>query len=311
MRILFVGVFNKPWSSNIPIAQELRDENHYVKIFDYRSISLKFRKIKFPYYIKLINYLIHKSINMHFLPDKLKDFKFYLIGNRGMNKLLFSEVSKNKYDLILFAKVNTINYKLIPKINKFSNTFYYFMDPLGVAYNIGAYRYASLSTWSSASTRVMNKLFKKKGVNSYYILEGYNEKIFKSGEENKHKQIDVIFVGSIDSTRERFINYLRDNKIKVICFGLRWENKPIYLERLVKEYRRSKIILNFPRQDSGFSDRVFQALGTGSFLLTKFCSDLERVFKKEIHLDWFKTPEECLKLVEFYLENDGIREKIS
>ena len=103
---------------------------------------------------------------------------------------------------------------------------------------------------------------------------------------------------------------MKTNKINVICFGPGWRNEPIYLNRLVSKYRKSKIILNFPRQDSGFSDRVFQALGAGSFLLSKFCSDLERVFKKEIHLDWFKTPEECLKLVEFYLEHDNIREKI-
>jgi len=85
----------------------------------------------------------------------------------------------------------------------------------------------------------------------------------------------------------------------------------IYLEKLVETYRKSKIILNFPKIDSGFSDRVFQVLGTKSLLLSKYCSDLERVFKKEIHLDWFNSPEECLELIDFYLKNHNIREKVA
>ena len=52
-------------------------------------------------------------------------------------------------------------------------------------------------------------------------------------------------------------------------------------------------------------------MGTGSFLLSKYCSDLKRIFKRKIHLDWFDTPEECLDLIKFYLENDKAREAIA
>ncbi|NVM34383.1 MAG: glycosyltransferase [Candidatus Lokiarchaeota archaeon] len=311
MKILFVGIFNKPWSSNIPLVEELRKKDHYVKTFDYRSIPLKFRKFDFSFYIKLMTFLIYKSNIMYFLPKEIKEFKFYVLGNKGMNNLLLSEVIKTNYDLVILAKAGTINYKLIPIINKFSKTFYYFMDPLEIAHSLRAYKYASLCTWSSASTTAMNNLFKKKGADSHYILEGFDENIFNPKKENNHKELDVIFVGSKNSIREKYINYLRNNKINVECYGNGWENKPIYLKKLVNKYRKSKIILNFPRQDSGFSDRVFQAIGTKTFLLSKYCSDLERVFKRGIHLDWFRTPEECLDMIKFYLEHEDIREQIS
>jgi glycosyltransferase involved in cell wall biosynthesis len=228
-----------------------------------------------------------------------------------MNRILLDIVKNNHFDLVFLAKADTINYKILREINNYSKTFYYFVDPIKIAYSINAFKYASLTTWASASTTAMNLLFKRGGAKSYYILEGFNEKLFSSGENNKHKIIDVIFVGSITSDRKKYVNYLTRSGINVECFGRGWENKPIFFEDLVKKYRNSKIVLNFPREDSGFSDRVFQVMGTGSFLLSKYCSDLKRVFKRKIHLDWFETPEECINLIKFYLENDEIREKIA
>ena len=52
-------------------------------------------------------------------------------------------------------------------------------------------------------------------------------------------------------------------------------------------------------------------MGTGSFMLSLYCSDLPKIFQKGKHMDWFKTPEECLKLIKLYLENDELRQKIS
>ena len=52
-------------------------------------------------------------------------------------------------------------------------------------------------------------------------------------------------------------------------------------------------------------------MGTGSFLLSEYSQDLDRLFRKGIHLEWFKTPEELLKKIQFFLENDEDREKIA
>jgi spore maturation protein CgeB len=311
MKILFVGNFSEPWSTNIPMVQELKKQNHKVKNFDFRTISLKNRKFKRNKLLKLVQKIIFDISKKYYMPNTFRNLKYFLFGNKTMNNLLLADVSKNKYDVIILAKTDTVNYKIIPRLKRYSKVFYYFMDPLAVAYSISAQNYAKLSTWSTASTRCMNLLFKKAGANSRYLLQGYNNNLFKPNEINGNKEIDVIFVGSISSDRKKYIDFLVKNRINVICFGPGWKNKPIYLTELVGKYQASKIILNFPKVDSGFSIRVFQAMGTGSFLLSKYSSDLEKIFKKEEHIDWFKTPQECLKLVRFYLENDKIREKIA
>ena len=52
-------------------------------------------------------------------------------------------------------------------------------------------------------------------------------------------------------------------------------------------------------------------MGTGSFLISEYCQDLERFFKKGVHLEWFKTPDDLLDLVNYYLRKDILREKIA
>ena len=52
-------------------------------------------------------------------------------------------------------------------------------------------------------------------------------------------------------------------------------------------------------------------MGSGSFLLSEYCKDLEKYFKRKIHLDWFKSENELVSLINYYLENDVIRENIA
>jgi len=312
MKILFIGSFADPWSTHHSLVGELMKKNHEVIKFDFRSQAESNIKIKNRIYSEIIKRYFETFIMYRlYLPDKLRDIKFYFFGNWRMNKTLLKIVKKGKFDLVFMAKSDTVDYHLIPIFKKYSKTWYFFMDPLNISHEIRGHKYAKLCDWNSATTRANNKLYKKVSNNSYYILEGFNEKVFKSNEENYHKEIDVIFVGTRNSVRETYINHLKKNNIDVRVYGPGWKNKPIYLENLAKKYRISKIILNFTKKDSGFSNRIFYAMGTGSFLLSSYCSDLARLFKKGIHIDWFETPEEGLKLIKYYLENEATRERIA
>ncbi|MFX0069906.1 MAG: glycosyltransferase [Candidatus Hermodarchaeota archaeon] len=312
MKLLFVGTFLKAQSTHYPIVRELKRKKIDVYIFKFRQFAFNHINIKSYWYKRKVRIAIESFIKRRpYLPNKIKNLKYYIFGNWYMNRTLLSIVKKNRFDVVFLAKADTVNYNLIKKFNQYSKTFFYFMDPIEGAYAVNAFKYASLATWSSASTTAMTALFKKFGGNSYHILEVYDENIYNPGEENKSKEIDVIFVGRGLPQRKHYINYLRNNRINVVCHGPKWENKSIYFNDLILKYRKSKIILNFPRADTGFSDRVFHVLGTGSFLLSKYCSDLNRIFQRGVHMDWFETPEECLKLIKYYLKNEEIREKIA
>ena len=93
--------------------------------------------------------------------------------------------------------------------------------------------------------------------------------------------------------------------------GFGWEKKPVYIDELSKLYNEAKVVLNFTRGNIGFSDRVFHVLGTKSFLISEYCNDLKKFFKKGFHLDWFKTTEQLKNLIQFYLKNKDLREKIA
>ncbi len=312
MKILFVGVFKEPWSTHHPIVKEFKRKNHEVIKFDFRQLSLKNMRITFPFYRNFLKEKFEKFIRYRpYLPEKIRNLKFYLFGNWLMNRQLLYLIKKNSFDLVFLAKCDTINYNLIKKFNKYTKTWFYFMDPLYISYEMRAYKYAQESSWSSASTMVNNLWFKKNGANSYYITQGVNLAVFNNRERKPNHEIDVIFAGTNTIKRKNYIEYLLKNNINIRCYGEGWDNGPIYLEKLAKEYKNSKIILNFHKEDSGFSIRIFQALATQSFVLSEYCSDLERIFKKGVHLDWFKTPEECVVLIKKYLDNQESREKIA
>ena len=97
----------------------------------------------------------------------------------------------------------------------------------------------------------------------------------------------------------------------MLFVGAGWENKSIYINQMANKYNKSKIILNFTRGNIGFSDRVFLAMGCRSLLISEYCKDLEKLFQKEIHLDWFKNTDELLNRINFYLENEVVREKVA
>jgi hypothetical protein len=59
------------------------------------------------------------------------------------------------------------------------------------------------------------------------------------------------------------------------------------------------------------SNRVFLTLGCGAFHLTHYVPGLEEVFADGAHLAYFRSPEECIEKVEFYLRNDQLRQEIA
>ena len=312
MKILFVGVFSVPWSTNHQMVKAFENKGQKVIKFDYRHIAFKNIKLKVPIYLSLIRKKFDIIISFRiYLPNIIRNLRFYLFGNWKMNRQLLYLIRNQNFDLVFLSKTDTINYKIIPKINKFSKTWYYFMDPIYISNKIRANKYSKLSTFSSASTTANYLKFKKEKANTYYITQGVNLATFKPTKEKKKKEFDVLFIGSRVPKRKKYVDFLLKNNINIVCYGKGWDNEPIYLEELVNKYRKSKIILNFHKEDTGFSIRVFQVIATGSFLLSEYCSDLEKIFKKEIHIDWFKNPEECLKLIKYYLNNGEIREKIA
>jgi predicted CoA-binding protein len=76
----------------------------------------------------------------------------------------------------------------------------------------------------------------------------------------------------------------------------------------------AKIVLGCDRAtglESYFSNRTWLTLGCGGFLLTNYQPALEELFKTGEHLAWYRSEEECMKLIDHYLKHEDERKSIS
>jgi len=313
LNILFVGVLDVPWSTNIEMKKALMELGHRVDEFNYRTVAAA----NIPwwqsnaFFTVLLNKLFSWSRRIDWLPLAIKDLYFSILGRPKMHALLREKVASVSYDLLLLLKTDILNPTVIAEISKHVTSWYYFMDPMDlVADKIDAARYAEASTYASATFSEVWKMFLRHNPKSYWMTQGIDPETFFP-EEGVAKSIDVMFAGTKTRERDKLLQEIRKRGIKVSCYGVGWENPPVYQSELVGMYRRARIVLNSCRDGSGFSVRVFQVLGTGSFLLSDYCEDLESVFEKGKHLDWAKTTDEMLNKIYYYLEHQKERELIA
>ena len=89
MKILFVGAFSDLWSTHHPMVRILRKNNHEVVKFDFRNLTLKNIKLKFRLYSEVFKEYFETFIMYRlYLPNLIRNIKFYLFGNWQMNRQL-------------------------------------------------------------------------------------------------------------------------------------------------------------------------------------------------------------------------------
>jgi len=81
-------------------------------------------------------------------------------------------------------------------------------------------------------------------------------------------------------------------------------------EDAAKKFSQSKIVFNISIKDD-VNMRVFEALSTGSFLLTNWLPTLGDLFEDGKHLVTYKTLDEMVEKATYYLEHEEEREKIA
>lgn len=129
------------------------------------------------------------------------------------------------------------------------------------------------------------------------LLSAFDPAIFNKQEVKK--DIDVLFVGSLTSRRKEIISKLQNITVT-----------KAYGAELSKLINRSKIVLNIHAENFADTEtRVFEVLGSGSFLLTEKLAS-ENPFKDGSHLVELDI-HEFDKKIHYYLEHENEREKIA
>lgn len=80
-----------------------------------------------------------------------------------------------------------------------------------------------------------------------------------------------------------------------------------------KVFSQSKINLNITMRGirTGLSQRIWDVLGCGGFLITDFQSEIPDYFENGKDLVMYETPEECAELIDYYLKNEEERREIA
>jgi spore maturation protein CgeB len=127
----------------------------------------------------------------------------------------------------------------------------------------------------------------------------------------------VSFIGQRYGRRPDFIRALERAGIRVECFGHGWPRGSVAGENIAPLMRRSRISLNFSGQ--GYASRflpqrrqikarVFEVPGAGGFLLSEWAPGMDRYYRLGEEIDVFRTKEELVSKVQYYLQNPEIRD---
>lgn len=78
-------------------------------------------------------------------------------------------------------------------------------------------------------------------------------------------------------------------------------------------YAGSKINLNISLKgiEGGTPQRIMDVMGAGGFMLTNYCEETSELFKEDEEIVMFKTPEELVEKIDYYLTHDKERERIA
>lgn len=89
--------------------------------------------------------------------------------------------------------------------------------------------------------------------------------------------------------------------------------RPMFHPDYLDAMRNSKIILNtvnMPKHGL-LTRRFFRSIASGRLFVSEYVAGLEKTFTNHKHMVWFKTVEEGLDLIRYYLDHESKREKIA
>ena len=182
--------------------------------------------------------------------------------------------------------------------------------------------------------------YKAHKVNAHLLMHGCDPKNHKKVESCPEFAHDLVLLANNYNVKwdtnyfayryngiTNMIKPLVDNKYDIMVWGLWWDlhdrlyNLPkenhspfIAYGAESKIYSSSKIALGLQSvgdSKTHFSVRTTEIMACGTFHLCQYSPALEYYFKKGVHLEWTQSPEETIEIVDFYLMNPKLREKIA
>ena len=171
------------------------------------------------------------------------------------------------------------------------------------------------------------EFFRQQGIASELSRLGFEPSVL-SCLGSQERSLDITFVGSfyrVHKGRTKFLEALcrqfsqlkiwgpepnslpYDSPIRRCYMGQAWGRKMYGL------LHQSKIVLNHHGEIPPYANnlRLFEATGMGALLVTDWKENLKEMFEPGKEIVAYRTPEECIELVNYYLEHEEARASIA
>jgi spore maturation protein CgeB len=136
---------------------------------------------------------------------------------------------------------------------------------------------------------------------------------------------DIAFIGGSGPDRLNALQMLTRHRLKIWGERQDWQrfpelssfvsDEPVYGHKKTKIYNASAIVLNLEegeKQINAINPRICEVLACHGFVLTNHTNDLEQAgFRDGESVVWFKSNEEMIEKVDFYLSRPEERARIS
>ncbi|QXE18944.1 glycosyltransferase [Clostridium sp. 001] len=181
--------------------------------------------------------------------------------------------------------------------------------------------------------------YRKMGIKAAYMDFGFSPKI------HKYTQCDENYKASISLVANAYPNVLKNypdhyrrismetlivpllkNNIRIDFWGNNWDKVKSYVKCDIpkewihghipykdanKVYCSSKIVLGLQNYPDQLTQRTYEILASGGFLLTSNTAAVRQLFKSGRELAASSSPEKTLSLVRYYLNNSRERKRIA
>ena len=168
--------------------------------------------------------------------------------------------------------------------------------------------------------------FRLKGIPAESIRLGFEPRVLSRLKDGERK-IPISFVGSfhpVHSTRVAWLEYLcsmcevkvwspHTNHLSASSPILRFHVGSAWGIEMYQVLRDSLLTLNHHGNVGPYANnlRLFEATGVGTLLITDWKENLHEIFDPGKEVVSYRTPEECVEMVQYYLARDEEREAIA
>ena len=250
------------------------------------------------------------------------------IGKKAFEKQIEDLVITKKIDCIFFILNSgdlTFDVHFMEKLSKRALIIMNFYDSHIFFETVDRY-YAQAADLVLVPDYLIKFQYESLNINAICSFILFNKDYYRK-YENTSKSIDASFVGDVTrKKRLEYIDFLRKNNIAIRVFGRGSKEGFADFNQMVEIFNKSKINLNFTGiNDSGhlilgkkIADRINLCTGRtseialcGGFQLAEYANGMEKMFEIGEEIDVFRTKDELLSKIKFYLADGAERERIA